>query len=101
MKRIQWIGLAAAGILLSGCGGNNDYTPAAGSSPDTIFAEACASCHGDKGAGKLGFLLKVAGSDAEPAAIAGHIQSGGPVMPAFPNINEADRVAIAAYLKSL
>ncbi|ABK43611.1 cytochrome c, class I [Magnetococcus marinus MC-1] len=98
---MKWMGVLAACVLLSGCGGSNDYSPAAGTSPDKIYAEACAGCHGDKGAGKMGFLLKVAGSDAEPAAMAAHIKEGGMVMPAFPNIGDADRMAIALYLKSL
>ncbi len=94
--------LASAGlaVLLTGCGGSNDYTPAAGADAATIFAGACASCHGDGGGGKFGFLLKVAGTDEPTEEIAAHIAGGGPVMPAFPNIAESDRMALAAYLKT-
>ncbi|EGW55612.1 c-type cytochrome [Candidatus Endoriftia persephone] len=85
---------------LAGCGGANDYKPVAGSAPEQIFAEACASCHGEKGSGKFGFLLKIAGSDHEVAEIAGKIAEGGMVMPSFPEIGEAERAALATYIKA-
>ena len=85
---------------LTGCGSSNGYTPRTGMSAADIFAEACESCHGAAGAGKFGFLLKVAGTDASPAKVAQHVAAGGPVMPGFPNIPESDRLALAEYLKA-
>lgn len=100
-KTTKIITIAALAAMLTGCGGNNEYTPVKGAGAEAIFAEACAACHGDKGAGKFGLLLAVAGSDDSVDEIARHIGEGGPVMPAFPNISEPDRMALAGYLKSM
>nr|CRH06879.1 putative Cytochrome c, class I [Candidatus Magnetococcus massalia] len=93
-------GFVMLAALLTGCGGSNEYKPQAGATAETIYAEACASCHGDKGAGKLGPILRIAGSDADPAATSAKIAGGGHIMPGFPNISEQDRMAVAVYLKA-
>jgi mono/diheme cytochrome c family protein len=99
--RTSLTGLALAGaVLLGGCG-SNAYTPEAGSPPAAVFAAACAGCHGDAGGGKLFGLLKVAGSGAPEADLVAMIAEGGMLMPAFPNIPEPDRLALAQYLKGL
>ncbi len=93
--RIMGACLLAAG--LSGC--SKDFTPSEGMGASEIFTQACAACHGDNGQGKFGFLLKVAGSETPLPEMADKIRNGGYVMPAFPNISEADALAIAGYLK--
>jgi mono/diheme cytochrome c family protein len=89
--------LAAA---LTGCG-SNEYTPAITSSPEKIYIEACQSCHGERGEGKFGVLLSIAGTDASIEKISTHIVEGGPVMPAFPNISQPQALLVAAWIKTL
>ncbi|OIO61013.1 MAG: cytochrome C [Alphaproteobacteria bacterium CG_4_10_14_0_2_um_filter_63_37] len=96
MRRVAPV-LAASALLLASCGGQESYTPAAGAAPAQIFEQACAACHGDKGQGKFGLLLKIAGHQ-EQAEVVEKIGKGGVIMPAFPNIASDDRKAVAAWL---
>ena len=98
-KKVILVALACLG--LAACG-QRDYTPAAGVTAETIFAEACESCHGVTGTGKFGFLLKIADSDHPHPIneIAEKIIKGGHVMPAFPNIDQKSAEAVAQYLNS-
>jgi mono/diheme cytochrome c family protein len=100
-KTTRFIGICLIAAGLSACGGDSDYQPNAGQSPEQIFAEACASCHGEKGEGKFGFLLSVAGSDEPVEEIVGKIRQGGHMMPAFSQISEQEAAAVAGYLKNL
>lgn len=95
------ITVLAAALLLTGCGGDNPYTPQAGATAETIFAEACESCHGANGAGKFGVLLRLALEDNSVEEVAAKVRSGGPVMPAFPQIDEATATALATHLKQV
>ncbi len=79
----------------------SDYTPKPGLSGAELFSEACASCHGDAGAGKFGILLKLAGTDLDANAIKATISSGGTLMPKYPNIQADDLNNLAAYIKKL
>jgi mono/diheme cytochrome c family protein len=97
---IRFIGACLILAGLSGCSGTSDYKPSAGLPTDQLFAEACASCHGDKGEGKFGFLLAVAGSEAADEEIVAKILEGGHMMPAFPHISAEQAAAIAGYLKN-
>jgi len=92
------IALALAATLV-GCS-DDDYTPKAGLSAEQIYEEACESCHGTNGHGKLGFLFSVAGAEASPAHIAQRIAEGGVIMPAFPNIPQPERLALGKFLKA-
>jgi cytochrome c553 len=85
---------------LSGCS-DSDFKPAENMPVNELFAEACAGCHGDQGAGKFGFLLTLAGSDLPTEEIVEKVRQGGHVMPAFPNISETEATAIAGYIKGL
>lgn len=99
-KTTRLIGACMIGAGLSGCGGSSDYKPSAGMPAEQLFAEACASCHGEKGEGKFGFLLSVAGCDETAEEIVTKIHTGGYVMPAFPNIGESEALAVAEFIKS-
>jgi len=90
--------LLAAG--LGGCSGSKDFTPTQGMAPEAIFAEACSTCHGENGGGKLGFLLSIAGTDTSVEEIVNKIQNGGHIMPAFPNIGATEARAVAEYIKA-
>ena len=98
MRLLTLTGAVATALLLAGCG-PNDYAPQTGSSAADIFAKACASCHGDDGNGKMGMLLKVKGIDMTEAEIVDKITNGSSLMPAFPNIGDAEKAALAQYLK--
>ncbi|MBT3308555.1 MAG: cytochrome c [Gammaproteobacteria bacterium] len=100
-RRISMVSIAAATLLLSGCGGENSYTPVAGSAPDVVFAEACQGCHGVEGAGKFGFLFKLNGTDKSVEELVAKIRSGGPIMPAFVGLDAATAEGIATYMKTL
>jgi mono/diheme cytochrome c family protein len=100
-KTTYLAGICLSASLLSGCSENNNYTPVSGMDGMDIYANACASCHGENGSGKFGFLLKLAGSDTSSEEIVGMIKNGGHIMPAFPNIDEQQAARLADYLKSL
>ncbi len=93
------LGLLALTLPLTGCSDVNDYKPDAGLDGKTLFSQACADCHGDSGAGKFGFLLKIAGTDESTEEVVEKINKGGFIMPAFPNISQEEAQSIALYLK--
>jgi mono/diheme cytochrome c family protein len=99
-KTIRFIGAGLMAAALSACGGNNDYKPSTGMPVEQLFAEACAGCHGDKGEGKFGFLLAIAGSDKADEELVTSIREGGVIMPAFSQISEDEAAAIVGYLKN-
>jgi len=98
-KTTSIMGACLLAASLSGCS-SKDFKPAEGMGANELFAQACTACHGENGSGKFGFLLKVAGSKTPLQGMADKIRNGGYVMPAFPNISEADALAVAGYLKS-
>lgn len=79
----------------------SDYTPKPGLSGVEIFSETCASCHGAAGAGKFGFLLKLAGTELDTDAIKDKIATGSALMPKYPNIQADDLNNLATYIKTL
>jgi mono/diheme cytochrome c family protein len=93
------IGAALLALALAGCSGTNDFKPVAGMNGAEIFANACASCHGDGGNGKFGFLLKLKGdADLSAEEVTEKILKGGSLMPAFQNITQQEAESVAAYL---
>ena len=100
-KTTRLFAIAGITALLAGCGGPSDFTPTQGMSAAEIYSNACEVCHGNNGAGKFGFLFKIAGTDSSAEEIATTIQQGGKIMPSFPNLNEEQRMMMAGYIKSL
>ena len=100
-KTTQMTAIPMLATVLAGCGGPNEYRPAEGMSAADIFSNACSACHGEKGNGKLGFLLRIAGTESSAEEIVDIIGSGGYIMPSFPNVSDAQRKLIAAYVKAL
>jgi len=98
-KTTSIMGACLLAASLSGCSGSKDFKPTEGMGAGELFAQACTTCHGENGNGKFGFLLKIAGSQTPLQEMADKIRNGGYVMPAFPNISEADALAIAGFLK--
>ncbi|MEN8167484.1 MAG: cytochrome c [Pseudomonadota bacterium] len=99
-KMPQIATITALTALLSGCGGPSDFSPAEGMSAANIYASACQSCHGENGAGKFGFLFKIAGSESSPEEMATALKEGGSIMPSFPNLSDKQRTMMAAYVKA-
>jgi len=91
----------AGSLLLAGCGGQEAYAPESGTAPETMFQEACAHCHGDKGAGKFGFLLGLQDTELAQAEIESMIAKGKGIMPAFPKLSDEQRRRLAAYTRGL
>ncbi len=98
---VRRISVVVAALLLSGCGGESDYTPQSGASGADIFTAACQECHGVNGEGKFGFLLSLKVADHPREVLAGKIRNGGPVMPAFPQVDETAALAVADHLKQV
>jgi mono/diheme cytochrome c family protein len=65
-----------------------------------IYGSACEVCHGKNGAGKFGFLFKIADSESSVEEMAAALKDGGAIMPSFPNLSEEQRLMMAGYLKA-
>ncbi len=101
IKTNRLLAIATLAAALSGCGGPSDFKPTEGMSVADIYAGACQACHGENGAGKFGFLLKVAQSDKSQEEIAALLKEGGHIMPSFPNMSDDERLTMAAFVKAL
>ncbi|MEW8505936.1 MAG: cytochrome c [Candidatus Thiodiazotropha sp.] len=102
MKKTTYVaGICLLASLVAGCSDSNEFKPLAGMDALDIYANACASCHGENGSGKFGVMLKLAGSNASLDEIVGKIRNGGHIMPAFPNIDTDQAKLVAGYIKSL
>lgn len=101
MSRWMIAATAAAALTLTACGGQEDYSPEAGTEPAKMFEQACAHCHGSEGGGKFGFLLSLEGTHTPEDVIADIIKNGNGIMPAFPNLSDEQRQALARYTSEL
>lgn len=94
MKKIWLLSVVGAFILLSGCS-KNQYTPAAGATPETIFNEACVKCHSPVN----GKVMALSPEMANTAAIMERIKNGkGFGMPSFPNLTGNTAEGLAQYI---
>jgi mono/diheme cytochrome c family protein len=98
---IQLLSIGGLALLLGGCGGPSDFTPAADMSAADIYNETCQVCHGENGAGKFGFLFKIQGTDSSLEQMAAALKEGGSIMPSYPNFSDQQHMMMAAYVKSL
>lgn len=99
IRNIIFASITAA--TLTGCLGPSEYDPALTATPSDMFIEGCQSCHGEKGEGKFGMILKLAGTEATISDIANKMENGGQIMPAFPGVETPQRMILAAYVKTL
>lgn len=97
---LRILSITALSTLMTACGGPSDYAPADNLTAETIFAEACMSCHGVAGEGKIG-LFKLQNSELGLDEIAAKITEGGMLMPQFVKLSETQRAELANYVKSL
>ncbi len=90
--------VAAAAVVLSGCSGSKDYTPATGASGKDIFAQACIGCHPSISETELTTFWEISADNATTAYVTDKITQGSLRMPSFPNIKGAELEAIAAFV---
>lgn len=93
--------LALSLICLGTSAQASDYTPAVGSSPEKIYSEACAACHGEQGSGKFGFALKLTETELSTEQIIDKTRNGSTFMPDYPNLTEEQLSGLASYIKNL
>jgi mono/diheme cytochrome c family protein len=101
MRALALSAVAALSLLLTGCGGKEDYSAPEDTSAETMFQQACAHCHGEAGAGKFGFLLGLRESRIPADNVARMIANGRGIMPAFPELSETQRQRLAEYAAGL
>jgi len=88
----------AAAVVLSGCSGSKDYTPATGASGKSIFAQACVGCHTSINDTELTTFWEIAAENANIAYVSEKITRGSMRMPSFPNIKGAELESIATFV---
>jgi len=90
--------VVAAVAVLSGCAGSKDYAPAAGTSGQEIFSQACVGCHGAISDTELTTFWEISAENANAAYVVEKIGKGSMTMPSFPKINGAELEAITAFV---
>ncbi len=96
MKKILCV--AAAVVVLSGCSGSKDYTPAAGAAGKDIFAQACVGCHTSINETELTTFWEMTAENINAAYVSAKITQGSMRMPAFPNIKGAELETITTFV---
>jgi len=97
-------GIIILSLVLSACGrgGLDSFEAPANVSAEQIFEHACTKCHGSDGGGMLfGMMFKLDIEGKTPQDLANTILTGREGMPAFVNLSEPQRLALATYIKSL
>lgn len=90
--------VVAAAIVLSGCSGSKDYTPAAEASGKDIFAQACVGCHTSINETELTTFWEMTAENTNAAYVSAKITQGSMRMPSFPNIKGAELEAITTFV---
>lgn len=98
--------IAAVSLLLAGCGGGkagfHDFSAAPDVPVQQVYSDGCAQCHGNDGGGKFfGLMFKLEPEGKSTQELANTILSGRARMPAFPNLSEQQRMALAEYIQQL
>jgi len=88
----------ATAVVLSGCSGSKDYTPAVGASGKDIFAQACIGCHSSINDTELTTFWEITAKNANTAYVTEKITRGSMRMPSFPNIKGAELEAITTFV---
>jgi mono/diheme cytochrome c family protein len=103
--RIALTALLASAALAAGCGGGSSggsSTPTGGGgSADgaQIFAENCATCHGDQGQGGVGPNLQTSSKAGDEHAVIEQVKNGGGGMPPFDDkLSDQEIQAVADYV---
>jgi len=77
-----------------------EVLPSSYSSPETLYLQACARCHGDGGRGKGG-RLALRKRRIPPELIRAFIRHGIDDMPGFPSLTEEQLSALSDYVARL
>ena len=96
MKRLTMLSAATIIAATTGCSVSNDFTPVAGNSGEEIFSNACIDCHTPEGS----YIYDISPDSANVETISTIISKGEMVMPAFPNIQGAELIAISEFVLS-
>jgi len=94
MKRLTMLSAATIIAATTGCSVSNDFTPITGNSGEEIFNNACIDCHTPEG----GYIFDISAEKANIETISTIISKGEMVMPAFPNIQGAELIAISEFV---
>jgi cytochrome c551 len=97
------LGALALAVPAAGCGGGDEPTasdePASGAAADgqQVFADNCASCHGEDGSGGVGPTLQ--NPELTSDEVSTQVTEGGDGMPAFGGeLDEAEIADVTAYV---
>lgn len=110
LRRIGLLCIAGAALLLVGCssapsGGGNNAAPVnidKSSAGYKVFAQSCASCHGQDLQGGMGPNLQHIGAQLDKAHIQNQILNGGGGMPAFKSsLSDQNVQDVVAFLSGL
>ena len=90
--------VAAVALVAAGCGGGGGETSATGGA--AIFADSgCANCHSFDAAGANGRVgPDLDESTLDVAAVVEKVRTGGGGMPAFDDLTDRQRKAVAEYV---
>lgn len=99
----KWALVILAMVFLSACGrgGVEGFSAPKDTPVTTVFQDGCATCHGDEGGGKFGILFKLSPAGKTAQELAETILVGHEGMPAFPNLSESQRLALAEHILSI
>lgn len=98
---IAWIAAMVVFLLLSACGpqgGEQGEKSTANASPETLYKNNCASCHGQNLEGNAGPSLEKIGQNAAKEDIERIIQNGKGQMPAQRQLSDEQRSRLASWL---
>jgi len=84
-------------VVLSLSGGADDYMPTT-NDPATIFSEACARCHNERGVGGRGIGPRLAGRALSAEEVREHVTEGDGRMPYFPNLRGEALTNLEGYV---
>jgi len=96
MKRLTMLTAVTALAATTGCSVSNDFTPVAGNTGEEIFSNACIDCHTPDGS----YIFDISPEKANIETISTIISKGELIMPAFPNIQGAELIAISEFVLS-
>ncbi len=75
-------------------------TAAAGTDATALYQQNCARCHGERGGGKFGLLMKLTQVDLTEEQIRERIRNGRGRMPAFDRLSDAQTTALVQLVDS-
>ena len=75
----------------------DQYTPES-ADPGTVYSEACARCHGERGEGSAWLYPALSGNRDDAQEVIEIVRRGATFMPSFPNIPDSILSRLAGYV---